>query len=266
VNRDVVTSTTAGTYTGIVFQSELTGTTATAAAGTLTVIATPTTGWISITNPTDATPGTGVESIEAVRARREASLALAGSGPVDAIRADVLAVDGVLQVLVEENTSDATVGTLTPHSFRAVVWDGSPAAALDNDIAQAIQGSRPAGIPSLGDESGSAVKADGTSVTVNFARATEVPIYVSATIVSAVGVAAADVKAAIQAAMPTLVGGDAVYKKLSGNVFDVDGVDDWTAFTIGTAPAPVGTSSITISSTQIATLDDSNIVLSGDVS
>ena len=34
----------------------------------------------------------------------------------------------------------------------------------------------------------------------------------------------------------------------------------------GTAPSPVGTSSIVITATQIATLDDSNIVLTGDVS
>lgn len=265
LNRDIVESTTAGSYTGVVFESEDTGVGFQAALGTLVVIATPVTGWNSITNPEDATAGTDQEAIETLRARREASLALAGSGTVDAIRADVLAVDGVLQCKVEENVTDSTSGGLLPHSFRAVVWDGSPAAADDDEIAQAIQDTRPAGIFDNGTETGSAIKKDGELITVHFERATEVPIYVSANITSAVGVASADVKAAIQAAMPTLLGGDVVYHKLSGSVF-IEGVDDYASFTIGIAPAPVGTSTIAISSTEIATLDNTNIVLTGDVS
>jgi hypothetical protein len=81
---------------------------------------------------------------------------------------------------------------------------------------------------------------------------------------SAVGVAIADVKAAILAAMPTLVGGDVVYNRLSGAVFQVEGVDDFASFTVGTAPSPVGTSNVTITDAQIATLDASNIDVSGD--
>jgi uncharacterized phage protein gp47/JayE len=166
---------------------------------------------------------------------------------------------------VEENTTDAPVGALSAHSFRAVVWDGSPAAADNDEIAQAIFDTKPAGIVSIGTQSGTAVQSDGTLVTVNFERATEVPIYVSANISSTTGVAASAIKAALLAVMPTLVGGDVIYNKLAGAVF-IDGVDDYVSFTIGTAPSPVGTSNITISATQIATLAESNIVLTGDVS
>lgn len=176
LNRDEVVSTTAGTYTGIVFEAEDTGPDFSAAAGTLTVIASPVTGWTSITNPTDATPGSEEETIENLRLRRESSLAASGGGTVAAITADVSAVDGVLQCTVEENTTDATVNTITPHSFRAVIWDGSPAAADDDEVAQAIYDTRPAGIASVGGESGTAVTADGQLVTMAFERATEVPI------------------------------------------------------------------------------------------
>lgn len=262
-NRDLVESTTAGTYFAV-FQSESTGTGTTAAAGTLTV-ATPTTGWTSITNANDATEGSDEEDFEDLRLRREGSLARAGSGTVDAIKADVEAVDEVIQCLVEENTTDAAVGVLSAHSFRAVVWDGSPAAAGDDTIAQAIQDTRPAGILDIGSSTGNAVTSGGETVLVHFQRATEVPIYVSANIVSTVGVLSSDVKAAIQAKMPTTIGGDVVYHKLAGSVF-IDGVDDYVTFTIGTAPAPVGVVTIAISTTQIATLDDSHIVLTGDVS
>jgi uncharacterized phage protein gp47/JayE len=264
INRDAVTSAGAGNYSAV-FESEFAGSAAVAAAGTLTVIATPVTGWISVTNAADATPGTDGETEESLRIRRDASLARAGSGTVDAIRADVTAVTGVLQANVEENTTDAPVGALSAHSFRAVVWDGSPAAADNDEIAQAIFDTKPAGIVSIGTQSGTAVQSDGTLVTVNFERATEVPIYVSANISSTTGVAASAIKAALLAVMPTLVGGDVIYNKLAGAVF-IDGVDDYVSFTIGTAPSPVGTSNIMISATQIATLAESNIVLTGDVS
>jgi hypothetical protein len=46
----------------------------------------------------------------------------------------------------------------------------------------------------------------------------------------------------------------------------IDGVDDFASLTIGTAPSPVGTSNISVSNTQIAQIDRSNIELTGDVS
>lgn len=263
VNRDAVTSVGAGNYQ-VVFQSQVAGA-ATAAAGTLTVIASPVTGWVSITNALDATPGQDAEDEEQLRSRRDASLALAGSGTVDAIRADLLQVTGVLQVLVEENTADVIANGLTPHSFRATVWDGSPAAASNNAIAQAVLDTRPAGIPSIGSQRGTATQSDGTVVTVPFERATAVQIYVSVDIVSAVGVAILDVKTAVQAAMPTLVGGDVVYNRISGSVF-IPGVDDFNFVRVGIAPSPVGTSNIVIGSTQIALLDSTHIVVTGNVS
>lgn len=264
-NRDTVTSTTAGTYSAT-FISEATGTGTVAAAGTLTVIASPVTGWNSITNAADATEGQDQESIEALRARREEEIALPGSGTVDAIRADVIDVTGVIECFVDENTTDVyDANGLPPHSFRAVVWDGSPAAALDNDIAQAIYGSRPAGIASVGSYSGNTTTADGRVVAVAFERAAVQQIYVSVQIASTLGVAAADVKTAILAAMPTDVGADVVYARIAGSVFNVKGVDDYVFVHIGTSPSPSGTSNISISTSQIAILQAANITVTGDV-
>jgi uncharacterized phage protein gp47/JayE len=266
LNRDAVVSTTSGNYSAV-FESEFAGSGTTAAAGSLTVIAGPVSGWNSITNAADATEGTDIEPEEDLRARRDQSVAQPGSGTVDAIRADVLAVDGVEQCTVEENATDSTVGSLTPHSFRAVIWDGSPAAADDDAIAQAIYDTKPAGIASIGTASGTAVKADSTTTTVSFERATAVPIYVDVDVVSSVGVSAADVKAAVVAAMSDrLVGADVVIKKIEAAVLALDGVDDLDFVQIGTAPSPSGTANISISSTQIATVSTSNIVVTGDAS
>lgn len=266
LNRDTVTSTTAGDYSAV-FEAETAGSASSAAAGTLNVIAGSVAGWNSITNAADATPGNDIETIEDLRARREASLALAGSGTVDAIRADLLQVDGVLQVLVEENTTDATVGALSPHSFRAVVWDGDPAAADDDEIAQAIHDTRPAGIPSLGSESGTATKADGTTTMVAFERATPVPIYIDVDIVSAAGVAIADVKDAILAEMSDLgVGDDVKINRILASVFTVDGVEDTDFVQIGITASPSGTANISIGTTEIATFDAADITVTGDAS
>lgn len=266
VNRDVIESTTADDYE-VVFEAETAGSDSSAAAGTLTVIAGSVAGWNSITNAADATPGTDIQTIEELRAEREASLALAGSGTVDAIRADLLQVDGVLQVLVEENTNDYAVGALSPHSFRAVIWDGDPAAADDDELAQAIHDTRPAGIPSLGAESGTATKADGTTTTVAFERATAVPIYIDVDVVSTAGVAIADVKAAILAEMSDLgVGDDVKINRILASVFTVDGVDDTDFVEIGVAATPSGTSNLTILSHEIATFSESNITITGDAS
>lgn len=263
LNRDDVETTTAGTY-DITFLSEVSGSDAVAAAGTLTVIASPLAGFSLATNAADATPGRDLEDIEDLRARREDELALGGSGTVDAIRADVLQLDGMLEVLVEENTTDATVGALTPHSLRVVVWDGDPGVVDDDDIAQAIYLTAPAGIAVIGTVVGTATRIDASTTTRAFERAAVVDIYVSADIESTSGVLASDVKAAIAAAMPELIGGDVKYNKISAAVF-IDGVDDFASLTIGTAPSPVGTSNIVIGNTQIAQLDLSNIVLTGDV-
>lgn len=264
VNRDTVTSTTPGNYAAV-FESEDPGSAAKAAAGTLTVIASPVTGWNTITNAADATPGEDQETIEDLRARREASLAQAGSGTVDAIRAELLQVDGVLAgTQVYENTGDVTIDGIPPHAIRAVVWDGSPPAASNAAIAQAIYNNRTGGIRAFGSLSGNAITADGQVVAVNFDRATAVPIYIDVDIVSAVGVSIADVKAAILAVAPTLVGADVIYNRIAAAVFAVAGVDNFDFVEIGIAPSPSGTANIVIGSTQIAIFSSGNIVVTGD--
>jgi uncharacterized phage protein gp47/JayE len=124
VNRDEIVSTTAGNYTGNVFESESTGAAYTAPAASLTVIAQRVGGWNSVTNVSDAIPGKDAESPGEFRVRRNESLAIAGSASTNGIRSDVAAVNGVVQVVVYENDTDATVGVLPPHSIHVVVYDG----------------------------------------------------------------------------------------------------------------------------------------------
>lgn len=261
LNRDTVTSTTAGNYAAV-FESEFASSAAVAPAGTLTVIASPVDGWNSITNATDATSGTDIEDIEALRLRREQAVSLGGSRTRNAIRAAIVSLDGVLSCEVFENVTNATDGNgLPPHSVRVVVWDGSPAQADDDAIAQAIWDRKAEGIVSDGGESGTAQDPVAGPQTVNFERATEDAITVEVDIESESGVSADDVIAAIRAVMPTRVGEPVIYNRLAGAVFRVTGVDDWATFTIngGTADLPGDVSTI-------FTLSASDIVVTGDAS
>ena len=78
------------------------------AAGTITNIVTPISGWNSATNALDATLGNAEETDAAARLRREKLLRTASSGPVDAIITAVSEVAGVTDLRVWENEKDAT--------------------------------------------------------------------------------------------------------------------------------------------------------------
>ncbi|HWO13975.1 MAG TPA: baseplate J/gp47 family protein [Polyangiaceae bacterium] len=260
LNRDAVVSTGAGSYPAV-FQSEFKGSAAIAPAGTLVVIAPTVTGWNSITNAATATPGTDIESIAALRIRREVALSSGGSRTRGSIQAKLALLPGVLSVKVFENTTSATdANGIGPHGLRPVVWDGSPAAADNDAIAQVIYDHGAEGILSQGSQSGIAQDPTNGPSTIYFDRAATFAVTVAVEIQSAQGVATDDVRAAIIAKMPVLVGQEVTFNRLSSAVFKVTGVDDWVTFTIngGSADLPAVQS-------RIYLLDPGDITVTGDV-
>lgn len=262
LNRDEVVTTSGTRDYSAVFESESAGAGAIAEAGTLTVIATPVAGWNSVTNAAAATPGQDIESIAALRIRREQGVSSGGSRTRGAIRAKLINVAGVLSAEVFDNRTNAIDSNgILPHGLRAVVWDGDPAAADDDEIAQVIYDFGPEGILPQGTESGTARDPEsGLPVTVNFDRAATSNLAIVVDIESETGVSADDVKAAILASMPGKVGKGVIFNRLSGAVFEVDGVDDWATFTIngGTADQPAVQNLIYL-------LDEGDISVTGDV-
>lgn len=253
VNRDTIVTTSSGTYAGLRFECESTGPKE-APAGQLTVIAQTHSGWNSITNPVDASVGEDVETIDQLMARRELELSFGGKNTIGAIRRDVSRVNGVFDVKVQENKTDYW-GFLPPHSFRVIVWDGDPSAAEDDDIAQAIVDNGGA-TRSIGLLSGTGVDADGNEVVANFDRVAGVPIYVAITVKgSGVGVAQAIVDEGKKFGAAKSV----VLDKLKGAAVRLSTVSDCLAFTLGTAPSPVGTDDIPITLEQISTFDIANV-------
>lgn len=263
LNRDLVESGVAGDYPAT-FRAETAGKRL-AIAGTLVVIAATKSGWLSVTNPTDAQPGEDLETIDDLRVRREEDLETQASGSAGGIRSDVLDVEGVISANVLVNDTETDVGGLPKHSIRVIVWDGLTPAADDDAIAQAILDSKGAATTAVGSSSGTATDPNGDPVVVAFDRATQVPLYIEGELEVAAGADEAAVTAAAKLAIisggPTDVGKRAVFERIKSRSFTVASVTDVLEFTLGTAPSPTGTDNIEAAVDQILIIDSGNISL-----
>lgn len=229
-------------------------------SGTITVIETPVAGWATVTNPLDADVGTDIETDAAFRLRRENLLAVSGAGTLEAIRAAVLSVTGVVQALVFENvTLTVDVNGLPGKSFEVVVQGGT-----DADIAQAIFDTKPAGIESFGTTTESVTDSQGFSHDIEFTRPTEIDIYIDVDVDVTAAEYAGD--AAVETALVTEgdtmeVGEDVIYVRFQCVPLTVSGVVDVTDFKIDVTASPTGTSNIAIALRELARFDTSRITV-----
>lgn len=132
-------------YAAVPFQAEETGPVACAAGAIETEdgigdIETPVAGWDDARNLTDATTGRSLETDAAFRLRRELLLAVAGAATVEAILADIVAVTGVVEAHVYENTTLVVDADGVPgKAFESVVQ----ATAVDTELAAQIVSGNP---------------------------------------------------------------------------------------------------------------------------
>lgn len=246
-----------------------------APAGTLTVIVTPISGWTSVTNPTDAIPGTNIEADSALRTRREEELAALGSTPLDAIRSEFI------QLL----TSEGNPGTVKAfeNELDTVDADGRPGHSIEvlidddgliaNDtIAQQLWESRAAGIQTFGATNGTARDATGITKTMHFNRPSDLNIYFAITVLTDPSFFPIDGVAKLQAAIVAkgLAGADGVKREPGEDViqttfftpcYSVPGVIDVTVLHLGTAPAPVLSANLVVGVRQMARFDTSRVTI-----
>lgn len=250
------------------FEAEFAGA-VTANAGTITVIATPVVGWNSVTNPQDATPGKEIDTDTELRQRREEELRATGAATLDAIRADVLADPDVLQVSAFENVTDQTDPQtgLPAHSIEVVVFDGTPPVLTNNEIAQLIWNTKPAGILAYGLESGVATDSNGNFHTIGFSRPTErevwIEIFVSIDISTGYAGATALKEALVELNdTELLLGRDVFAARLEAVAMGFAGVFNMTSpVQLGFTAFPVGTADLSIGDREIARLDTSRITV-----
>lgn len=229
-----------------------------AIAGSLTTIETAVSGWDTVTNEADATPGRNRETDAAYRVRREQMLRLGGKASLDSIRADVMALAGVSACVVFENTTDLVdADGRPPHSFEALV-DGQ----TDAEIGAVIWGSKPVGIESYGSTDVELEDSQGTTRHVFFTHPEQLHAYIRVLVTwyqaGELGyidgvtrpwpstTTEDEIKAAILAylaANGTGIGVSAYASRLYSPVSSVPGVKDLQVF-IGVAVNPTGTSII----------------------
>lgn len=253
------------------FEAEFAGA-VTANAGTITVIGTPVVGWNSVTNANDANVGKEIDTNAELRQRREEELRATGSATVDAMRADILADEAVLQCSVFENTSNAVdVNGLPPKSVEAVVFDGTPPALSDNEIAQLIWDTKPGGIEAFGFESGVATDSVGTFHTIGFSRPTErevwIEMFVKVNIVTGYAGATALENALLELNDTDLAHGrDVIAARLVEVAMSFDGIFDMNSPPqLGFAVSPVGTANLPIGNREIARLDSARITITESI-
>jgi uncharacterized phage protein gp47/JayE len=146
-------------------------------AESLTIIQTPTAGWLKIKNSDAGLTGRNLETDKEFRIRRTLSLRLAGAGTVEAIRAQLLNIVGVTAVNIVENITNIEVDGIPPHSFESLILGGS-----DIDIGNILWKTKPAGIRSYGNTSVLIHDSTGRSQVVSFSRPISLYIYVTITI------------------------------------------------------------------------------------
>lgn len=257
-NDTEITAAAAGVKT-CDFTSVGTGAQYAAAAGSLTVIATPILGLVSATNPIEAEPGTDEQSLDSLRTERETSLSATGKGTVHAVAAALRALPGMIDVRVFENDTSTVVDGILPNAIRPVIWDGVGLAVADATIAATLYAAKGDGSETSGGTTQGTPDEWGDTKYMHFDRATAVPIYVTVTVTGSTS--AGFVQAAIMAAHAETIDNDVLYASLVSAAFRAAGVTNVTSLHLGTAPAPGGTSDIVIDNTHVGTLDTSRIAV-----
>jgi hypothetical protein len=248
------------------FRAEFAGA-VTANAATITEINTAVSGWNSVTNVDDATVGIEADTDPILRQRREDELRATGSATVDAIRADILVDDDVLQCNVFENDSDTVDASgLPPKSFEVIVFDGTPPVLTNDQIAQLIWDTKPAGMQPFGLESGVATDSIGFFHTIFFSRPTEREIYLEIDLdinISSGYAGAAAMKDAVVLLNSTklLVGRDVIANDITAVGQGFSGIIDVTAVRLGFSASPVGLVNLVIGPRELARLDTGRIVI-----
>lgn len=199
-------------------------------AGTLTVIETPVSGWLTATNALDATLGTDLETDAELRTRRDEDLRAQGNASVEAIKADILAVAEVEFARVFENVTLITDGDGIPgKAFEAVVEGGT-----DLNVATAIFLSKAAGIEAHGTTSQAVIDSAGESHTIKFTRPTVKTLYISAFFTTDSDEYPSDGDDQVTEAIFDFVdaefsvGDDIIVSKICKPIYSIDGVEDLT--------------------------------------
>lgn len=231
-------------------------------------------GWSGVVNPLDASVGNDAATDADLRILREQELQSGGSSPIDALRAELLEVPGVVATTIFQNVNDVTDGDgIPPHSIEALVrGPDAPDADFDQSIFDALLAGVAAGIRTHADPAGTpvtgtALDSEGTAHTMKFSRPTNVNIWVDVELTKDPDNYPSDGDDQVKLAIVEYgdaqnTGKDVVASALIGAIFAaVPGILDVTLLQIDDAAAPSTSTTIPISLRQLAVFDTSRITV-----
>lgn len=250
-----------------------------AGTGAINGINTPTYGWQSITNTAAATAGAPVETDGALRSRQSASVAYPAQTVIEAIRAAVANVPGVIVSTVYENDTSTTDSNGVPANSIAPIFSGGSVSA----VASAVLSRKPPGIPTYGTTQVTVFDSNGIPTIIHLFELVVTPIYVSLTIKAATGYLSSTEQMIIDALVqhasnfaigqtvgffrllsPANLTGDAAMMSSGLAQPQLDAISatySVEAITLGTAPSPTGMIDVPIAFNSQAQLLAVNVVV-----
>lgn len=176
-------------------------------ANTITNIVTPTFGISTVNNPSVSSDviGIGEETDSQLKLRHARSLAIASTGPSDAMEGALKQVTGVVDAYVVENNTNATVNTIPAYSIWPIINPGTATVAA---IAAAIYAKKAPGCGIKGSVSQTVARPNGSSFTAQWDVAISQALYVKFSIIwiGPQAMANADIATALAAALTYKLG------------------------------------------------------------
>lgn len=237
-----------------------------ASPNTITQIGTPTLGWQSVNNPTQATVGVAVETDAELRQRQSRSTELPSVSLWEGIIGSLLNLPGVIRVSGVKNDEDDPSPEGVPGHTIAMIVDGGEV----DEIGETIFLKKGEGVGTYGSVQTTYVDTYGFPNVIKFSRPTIVNAYVTLTITPSttyISSVADEIKQRIADYINGLPIGESVNiaRVLSSAVKDcTTGVDDRfdvTAITMGEASGSQTAASIPIEWNEAAYCDVDNITV-----
>lgn len=237
-----------------------------ASPNTITQIGTPTLGWQSVNNPTQATVGVAVETDAELRQRQSRSTELPSVSLWEGIIGSLLNLPGVIRVSGVKNDEDDPSPEGVPGHTIAMIVDGGEV----DEIGETIFLKKGEGVGTYGSVQTTYIDTYGFPNVIKFSRPTIVNAYVTLTITPSttyISSVADEIKQRIADYINGLSIGESVNiaRVLSSAVKDcTTGVDDRfdvTAITMGEASGSQTAASIPIEWNEAAMCDVENITV-----
>lgn len=242
-------------------------------AGTLNVIYQALSGWDSISNPADGTPGAYAETSAAFEARREASVAGNAFGPAAPVLAALLnpaKTPGVVDAYVVDNplaTAQTIRGvSVAAHSLYCCVLGGADQAVGNTIFTKLSPGAAMTGGTTVTvTDTNPAFVAPFPTYSIQFDRPAAVPIFFAVSIVNGTSVpsdATTQVQQAITAAFAKAarMGGDIEALAYAGAVAALGPWARLRSLTVGTAVNPTG-ANVSLNINQNPTISAANVAV-----